>query len=82
MSVRNINENRQLGTINLLPLDDSENHWELIMEDVDCLPFFREVWPYLTMGDLCKMRKSQAMQVKWSAYGYGVIVKINGDTRW
>jgi len=82
MSIRNINEAKQQGTINFLPLDESENHWEIVMEDTDCLTFFREVWPYMTMGDLCKMRRSQMVQVMWSAYGYGVVVKVNGDTRW
>jgi len=73
-------ENR--GTINFSPLDENERHWELDLEDTKCLGFFREVWPYVTMGDLCRMDASLMKKIMWSAYGYGVTVKIMGDTRW
>ncbi len=80
-ALRNRNSAQDKGTINFTPLDESENNWDVEI-DKDCLSFFGEVWPYVTMGELTKMRKQQMVQIMWSAYGYGVTVKVNGDTRW
>ena len=70
------------GTINFLPVDENERYWELELQDTKCLPFFREVWPYLTMGDLCKMSSVQMTQIIWSAHGYGIKVLVKDEPRW
>ena len=82
MSVRNIDEAKQKGTINFIPLDRDEEHWKVILEDTDCMGFFEEVWPHLTMRDLSRLPSYRMPQVLWSAYGYGVVVKVKDDTRW
>ena len=69
------------GVLSFDPIDDDENYWS-VMPDADSFRFLREVWPYMNMGDLCKMRTTQAYQVMWSAYGYGVTVYVKGDPRW
>ena len=83
MSDDNITELKpNVGTINFIPLDEDEHYWELDILDNKVLVFFKDVWPMLTMGDLCKMRASYMTQVLWSAHGYGVKVLVKGDPRW
>ena len=80
-ALKNRGSAQEKGEINFTPLDEDEHYWDVEI-DKDSLMFFGEVWPHCTMGDLMKMRRSQMVQLMWSAYGYGVTVKVNGDTRW
>lgn len=77
--VRELTGNKPV--VDFISLDEDQNFWRVDF-DKSAMPFFYEVWPYLTMGDLMRMSKTRQQQVLWSAKGYGYIVKINNDPRW
>ena len=64
--------------IDFASLDSKKDYWELNIIGSKVLPFFQQVWPYLTMGDMGKMRATYMNQVMWSAKGFGLTVSING----
>jgi hypothetical protein len=70
------------GVIDFIPLDEDERNWRIDFIDPKCMGFFKEVWPYMTMGDLEKMPSYRMPQVLWSAYGYGVKCLVKGDAIW
>ena len=80
--IRDIKDVNPKGSIDFIPLDGDENYWELNIKEGGCHGFFREVWPYLTFGDMAKIRSTMMTQVMWSAHGYGVKVLVKGDPRW
>lgn len=73
---------RSKVVLNFKQLDEDQDYWEVDIPGSECLPFFNEVYPNLTFGDLCRMPSWKMVQVKFAAKGYGYIVQVNGDTRW
>ena len=76
--VTTIKKHLKCGCIDLVQLDEKKVYWELNIIGGDVRSFFREVWPFMTFGDMAKMRHTAMLQVLWSAHGYGLKVLVNG----